>query len=280
MKNIFKFALALLLLSLILIIFVPYFTSDFLDIQQKKENEEITQKLLLEKEAKEKAEKEAKEKIYLTGRFEPSQRENFILISPKYTLGEIKMYIRKETYEAFLEMQQNALKDGINLKIVSATRNFDYQKMLWDNKWNGVTFVAGKDLSKSIPDDLERFEKILEYSATPGTSRHHWGTDIDINGVNPTYFDTLEGMKQYEWLKENAPSFGFCQVYNLKDENRPTGYNEEKWHWSYLPLSRDFTKEYERLITDKDISGFDGDEYVSSLDLINDYVLAINPDCL
>ena len=248
-KNIFKFILALFFLSLILIIFVPYFTSDFLDIQQKKENEEIANKLFQEKEAQEKAKKEAEERLYLTGRFEPSQRKDFILIPSEYTLGGIKMYTRKETYDAFLEMQKLAIKSNVSLHIVSATRNFDYQKNLWNNKWTGVTFVDGKDLSKNIPDGLSRFQKILEFSAAPGTSRHHWGTDLDINGISPTYFDTKEGMKQYEWLKKNALSFGFCQVYNSKDENRSTGYNEEKWHWSYLPLSRDFTKEYKRLIT-------------------------------
>jgi hypothetical protein len=143
-----------------------------------------------------------------------------------------------------------------------------------------VTFVDGKDLSKSIPEGRERFEKILEYSAVPSTSRHHWGTDIDINGVSPTYFDTAEGMKQYEWLKKNAPLFGFCQTYNLKGSLRATGYNEEKWHWSYLPLSVNFTEEYKRLVKDEDIKGFMGDEYVSEENLINNYVLSINPECI
>jgi len=73
---------------------------------------------------------------------------------------------------------------------------------------------------------------------------------------------------------------GFCQTYNSRGNIRSTGYNEEKWHWSYLPLAKDFTKRYKELIKEEDLKGFLGDEYVSSVDLINNYVLAINPDCI
>src|ERR1035437_3975815 len=190
------------------------------------------------------------------------------------------MYLRKETLDAFLKMQDAADEDNVDLKIASATRNFDYQKNLWNNKWTGVTLVDGKNLSKSIPDGLERFKKILEYSAVPGTSRHHWGTDIDINDANPLYFNTEQGEKEYNWLVKNALLFGFCQPYDLKDNDRPEGYNEEKWHWSYLPLAKTFTQEYKNLITDADIKGLDGDEYVAGQDLINKHVLGINPDCI
>ena len=80
-------------------------------------------------------------------------------------------------------------------------------------------------------------------------------------------------------MEDNAMNFGFCQTYTPKGPDRPTGYNEEKWHWSYLPLSRQFTKDYARLITPADISGFDGDQYVPQMNLIQDYVLDINPAC-
>lgn len=278
-----KNILACMLFASIFLLFFPYFTSSFLDLRQKKENEENYRRLLREEQARENAKKEAEEKIYLTGKFDPSQRENFVLIPSEYAIGQMsqnKMYLRKETLDAFLRMQKAADQDGIDLKIASATRNFDYQKELWNNKWTGATIVDGKDLSKSFPDELERFKKILEYSAAPGTSRHHFGTDIDINDANPEYFKKENGRKVYEWLAKNAYMFGFCQTYNLKGSERKTGYNEEKWHWSYLPIARKLTQEYKNLIKEKDLKGYDGDEYVSSLDLINDYVLSINPECL
>ena len=202
-----------------------------------------------------------------------------MLIPREYTVTPFNIYLRKETLESFLEMRNAALKDKVDLKISSAARNFDYQKMLWNNKWTGVTFVDGKDLSKSIPDGSERFRKILEYSAAPGTSRHHWGTEIDINAAIPSYFKTPKGAKEYEWLKKNAKNFGFCQTYTLKGSSRPTGYNEEKWHWSYIPLASDLTKNMAKLVTYKEISGFMGDEYAAKQNLIKDYVLGINLDC-
>lgn len=255
----------------LILLCVPIATSSLLDLEQRKANE-----LILEQK---RIQKEAEKKIYLTGRFDPAQREDFVLIPSKYTTNQSKMYLRKETLDAFLKMREAADKDEIELKIASATRNFDYQKNIWNNKWNGITLVDGKNLAESVPNEIERFKKILEYSAVSGASRHHWGTDIDINDANVSYFENEKGEKEYQWLAKNAYQFGFCQPYNLKGANRPNGYNEEKWHWSYLPLARNFMQEYKNLITNKDIKGFDGDQYVSSLNLTNNYVLSINPEC-
>lgn len=259
------------------------FSSLLLKLQQEKEAEINYQKFLVvqrtEIDAEIKAQQQAKEKIYLMGKFDPSTQENFAAVPAKYSISGYKMYLREETLDAFLKMQNAADKDNIDLKIASATRNFDYQKNLWNNKWTGVVLVGGKNLAKIIPDGMERFKKILEYSAVPGTSRHHWGTDIDINNANPEYFETKQGEKVYDWMIKNAWAFGFCQPYTVKSTARPEGYNEEKWHWSYLPLSKTFTQEYKNLITDADIVGFDGDQYVTGQNLINNHVLSINPNC-
>ena len=225
-------------------------------------------------------EKRAELKSYLMGHFEPSSRADFARVPESYSVSGYTMYLRTETLEAFKAMEAAAKKDGITLRIGSAGRNFDYQKMIWNNKWLGYTFVEGQALPLSTPNRLARFNKILEYSAVPGTSRHHWGTDIDINDANPAYFRRPEGARVYDWLVKNAPSFGFCQPYNEKGQFRPTGYNEEKWHWSYLPLAKNFTVEYGSLITAEDIKGFQGDENVAKKNLISDYVLGINPECL
>jgi zinc D-Ala-D-Ala carboxypeptidase len=225
------------------------------------------------------AEAKALLKTYLTGKFEPSTRKNFALVPSSYTiLGPV--YLRKETFEAFQKMEAAARLDGIELKLASATRNFNYQKGLWEKKWTGDALVEGKNLAVSIPEGRERFQKILEYSAAPGTSRHHWGTDIDLNYAVPEYFESGKGKLEYEWLRENARKFGFCQVYNEKNQLRPAGYNEEKWHWSYLPLARQLTQDYKKNITEADLGGFLGAEYISELNLIDDYVLGINPECL
>lgn len=276
-KSTKKLTFALILLALIAI---PKVSSYISEIKEQKEAELAYQKILAEERAQKEAEERAKQKIYVMGKFEPALHTDFLEVPKEYNVGGYTMYLRKETLSAFLEMQKAAIEDGVDLKIASATRNFIYQKKLWENKWSGFTLVEGKDLSKSIPDGLLRFKKILEYSSAPGTSRHHFGSDIDINDANPAYFEKETGKKVYEWLTSNALRFGFCQPYNLKNENRPTGYNEEKWHWSYLPLARTFTEQYKNLVQTEDISGFLGSEYVPQLNLINDYVLGINPECI
>jgi D-alanyl-D-alanine carboxypeptidase len=242
---------------------------------RERENLESYHSILITEQMQEEALKkqlEAAEKNYLLGKFDPAQMSNFVLIPKQYTTdGKIK-YLRQETWKAFIEMATAATQDGVTLKIASGTRNFDYQKNLWDGKWEA--------LEKTTSDSEKIFEEILEYSAVPGTSRHHWGTDVDINDADVPYFTTPKGEKVYNWLVKNAASFGFCQTYDLKGATRPTGYNEEKWHWSYVPLSKNFTEEYKNLITPADISGFEGDQYVKDFDLINDYVLDINPECL
>lgn len=279
MDRVNKLSLKRILPLLILIVFVvPLFTYSLLDRDKKSKDEKIYQENLQKDKIKKEA-RDAEEKKYLLGEFEPSERNDFSIIPKEYTTGGNKMYLRNETLVAFYKMRESAIKNGIELKILSATRNFNYQKNLWNDKWSGATIVEGQNLSKSITDGLERFKKILEYSAVPGMSRHHWGTDIDINEVNPSYFNGEKGRVEYDWLKQNAWVFGFCEPYNLKGGERPTGHNGEKWHWSYYPLANTFYKEYKDLIKEEDIKGFMGDQYVVGQNLIDEYVLSINPDC-
>ena len=98
----------------------------------------------------------------------------------------------------------------------------------------------------------------------PSTSRHHWGTDIDLINLNNSYFEKGQGLKEYTWLKNNASKFGFCQVYDDKKLTNRTGYELEKWHWSYLPTAKLFLKQYKEKITYKDINNFIGSSYASN----------------
>ncbi|MCB0703930.1 MAG: M15 family metallopeptidase [Saprospiraceae bacterium] len=215
---------------------------------------------------------------YVMGKFDPAKHPDFTKIPTAYA-DEAGRYLRKDALEAFIQMYESAKKEGINLKIRSATRNFDYQKGIWERKWTGATKVSGKDLSITIPNPVERARKILEYSSMPGTSRHHWGTDIDLNNFENAYFESGQGLKEYEWLQANASTYGFCQVYSEKGPNRKEGYNLEKWHWSYLPVAKELTAFAERQLTNKDISGFLGAETASEIRVVEKYVLGINPAC-
>ncbi len=134
-------------------------------------------------------------------------------------------------------------------------------------------------LPKKYPDPKTRALKILEYSSMPGTSRHHWGTDIDINDLDNYTFEHGNGKKVYDWLVANAADFGFCQPYSPKDEKRPHGYNEEKWHWSYIPVARQLTDMAEARLKDEMISGFKGEETAVKIGVVKKYVLGINEEC-
>jgi D-alanyl-D-alanine carboxypeptidase len=211
------------------------------------------------------------DKNYLLGKFDPATHPQFVKLRDDHGQGSaIGGYLRKETYEAFVKMSDAARKEGIELIIISATRNFDSQKRIWENKWEGRTMVEGKNLS-TVKDKKERARLILLYSSMPSTSRHHWGTDMDLNSLENSFFESGQGLKIYQWLTAHAAEYGFCQPYTSKAGGR-TGYEEEKWHWSYLPLSGLFLEEYKKKVTYKDIKGFAGSNVASTIQVIKKYV--------
>ena len=208
-------------------------------------------------------EKPVIEKDFILGKYDYKKHIDFEKVSPNHSSKTI--YIQKDTYKAFINMFDAAKLDGINLKIISGTRSFYEQKGIWERKWEKYKALK----------PLDRAKKILEYSSMPTTSRHHWGTDIDINNLNNGYFDNGQGKKEYEWLVKNANTYGFYQVYTSKNQGR-TGYNLEKWHWSYLPLASTYLKFYNDSISYDDIIGFKGFELAKQCKMISDYVNGIS----
>jgi LAS superfamily LD-carboxypeptidase LdcB len=216
---------------------------------------------------------------YLMGQFDPAQHSGFSEIPEEYA-DRPGLYLRKEALDAFIRMSEAATKENIQLQIRSATRNFDYQKKIWEAKWKGETLLSdGTNVAKEITNPKKKALKILLYSSMPGTSRHHWGTDIDLNSFNNGWFEKGDGLVLYNWLQDNAATFGFCQPYTPLDTLRPTGYQEEKWHWSYIPLSRTYTAAAEVKLKDDMITGFAGSETASSIGVVKNYILGINKNC-
>ncbi|MCH8331374.1 MAG: D-alanyl-D-alanine carboxypeptidase family protein, partial [Bacteroidetes bacterium] len=191
---------------------------------------------------------------HLMGKIDPRLDRNFVAISKPYS-DRNSLFLRKAAAESFKRMWEAARNDGIDLTIISATRTYNQQKRIWEEKWTGKRKVEGEDLSKLNLTEIEKAKKILRYSSMPGSSQHHWGTDIDINALNDDYFNTYEGLRVYNWLSKNAEGFGFYQPYTNESG---IGYEEEKWHWSYKPLSNKFQEEYRRLITYDHFKGFYG----------------------
>jgi hypothetical protein len=189
------------------------------------------------------------------------------------------MYANKQALAAFLKMHAAAEKDHVDLVVISAFRSFNDQKRIWNDKWTGKTPVEGGRLPQTVPDPKARAEKILEFSAMPGTSRHHWGTDFDLNDLNNSYFASGKGRPIHDWLMAHAADYGFCQVYSPKGPDRPRGYNREDWHWSYLPVASRYLAAYPKVVGYERLTGFEGASTAKAIEVIPNYVQGINPDC-
>ncbi|MEM6721383.1 MAG: M15 family metallopeptidase [Bacteroidota bacterium] len=155
--------------------------------------------------------------------------------------------IRKEAYDAFINMRTAAAKEDIDIHVVSSYRNYAHQNRIWERKYKRYT--------KQGLSPIKVLKKIIEYSTIPGTSRHHWATDIDIIDKNSTYSGDVLVPKKFhgdgpfcklrEWLEKNANSFGYYITYTDRHDRK--GFKYEPWHYSYAPLSIPMLKEYRKL---------------------------------
>jgi len=148
----------------------------------------------------------------------------------------------------------------------SGYRSFADQQRIWSRKF---AFTRGQDTFGRItdaaragcpalgtavewnPDDPahrtcwtaltaeQRQREILQTSSGPGTSRHHWGTDVDLWSTSPADFEVGGSLAdEYSWLIRNASTYGFIQTFTPLSTFLRLGYTEERWHWSYHPAAQ------------------------------------------
>jgi len=194
--------------------------------------------------------------------------------------------LEKRTFNAFKKMEKAALMDGIELKIISAYRSYDRQKTIWNNKYLRFTKDYNLEPEKAI-------NEIIRFSTIPGTSRHHWGTEIDIiDGKYEVNDDEdvliAEKFKKngvfYEikkWLDSNSENYGFYIVYT--DDQKRKGFEHEPWHFSYKPISMELLKLFRKSDLKKVIKNGEikGSEYFTNEFIekyIEEYILDINKD--
>lgn len=150
--------------------------------------------------------------------------------------------------EAFQAMARAAGAAGIALGAVSSFRDFDGQVRIWNAKYRGerTLFDAdGRELDRSRLDDRGLLDAILMWSALPGASRHHWGTEVDVidraalaGGYRPQLLPhefAPGGVfgRLGRWLEANMGRFGFFRPYaTFRGGVRP-----EPWHLSFAPVS-------------------------------------------
>jgi len=166
-----------------------------------------------------------------------------------------KIAIHKEMIHAYSLMVEEAKESDIDLTIASGFRSFERQLMLFNNKSTGKTSIkdeSGSVIEASSLSVLDKLHAILLFSALPGSSRHHWGCDIDVYAPNllaPDYNLKLEPWEYNEggpleklslWLDKHIEQFGFYRPY---DKYRG-GVAEEPWHLSYAPLAKKYQQSF------------------------------------
>jgi LAS superfamily LD-carboxypeptidase LdcB len=137
---------------------------------------------------------------------------------------------------------------GIDLVIVSSFRDFTRQAAIWNGKFQGrrpLLDAAGAALEAATLSPAERVRAILIWSALPGASRHHWGTDFDVidRAALPPGYQVQLTVEEFtdggpfarlnEWLGANLGNFGFFRPYTT-DRG---GVRPEPWHLSYAPVA-------------------------------------------
>jgi LAS superfamily LD-carboxypeptidase LdcB len=153
-----------------------------------------------------------------------------------------------ETVASFLAMREAAALDGILLTARSSFRDFDAQLRIWNAKWAGERPLYdrhGALLDRAQLTDAQTVEAILCWSAAPGGSRHHWGSDVDVfdAAAIPAGYKVQLVPSEYEaggvfaplsaWLDAHMPRYGFFRPYRT-DRG---GVSPEPWHLSYAPVS-------------------------------------------
>ena len=174
----------------------------------------------------------------LTGRSRSHLRE----------LREPACVLHRQVVSAFLTLRAAAAADGIDLVAFSGFRDFDRQLGIWNGKFRGERPMQdreGRPLDVSQLTPAQKVEAILWWSALPGASRHHWGTDFDVMdaAAKPPGYKLRVVPAEYlaggifhgltRWLDAHMHAFGFFRPYTT-DRG---GVAPEPWHLSYAPVA-------------------------------------------
>jgi LAS superfamily LD-carboxypeptidase LdcB len=157
--------------------------------------------------------------------------------------------LHNEVVAPFLAMRAAAAADGIDLVAFSSFRDFDRQLAIWNGKFRGERPMqdrSGKPVEALKLAPAARVEAILWWSALPGASRHHWGTDFDVLDARamPAGYKVQVVPAEYlpggpfhrltTWLDSYMHAFGFFRPYTT-DRG---GVAPEPWHLSYAPVAK------------------------------------------
>ncbi len=161
---------------------------------------------------------------------------------------ELRAAIHAAALEPFLAMQADAAREGIAIGVTSAFRDFAAQQAIWDRKFRGerpLYDATGCVRAHAELSTSELIEAIACWSAIPGASRHHWGSELDVIDLAamPEGYrvQLLPGEVApggvfhvlHQWLAANMVRYGFfCPYRTFRG-----GVFPEAWHLSYALVS-------------------------------------------
>ena len=162
---------------------------------------------------------------------------------------DLRAAIHAAALEPFLDMRADAARDGVDLAIVSSFRDFAAQQRIWDLKFRGERVLydpGGTPLEHASLAEGELIDAILCWSALPGASRHHWGSEVDVvdAAAMPDGYRVQLVRAEAEpggafhalhcWLELNMARYGFFRPYRTARG----GVSPEPWHLSYAAVSQ------------------------------------------
>ena len=111
------------------------------------------------------------------------QDSSLLIALPTFLSSRDNLLAHPLAIDALIKLQKAASKENVSFKILSSYRSFEQQKLIWNRKFNGEQTIL--DMNENPIDisglsELEKIHSIMRYSALPGASRHHWGSDFDI----------------------------------------------------------------------------------------------------
>jgi LAS superfamily LD-carboxypeptidase LdcB len=164
-------------------------------------------------------------------------------------LEDPRCALHHDVVEPLLAMRSAAAGEGIDLVPFSSFRDFDRQLAIWNGKARGERELRAADgslLDARTLDEDACVAAILHWSALPGASRHHWGTDFDVidAAAMPPGYRPQVIPEEYarggvfarlsEWMHTHAAGFGFYRPYTTWRG----GVQPEPWHWSHAAIAR------------------------------------------
>jgi LAS superfamily LD-carboxypeptidase LdcB len=179
-------------------------------------------------------------------------------VNPAELTGQVRTHIADVSFPScalhvhavapFLALRRAALADGLDPIPHSSFRDFSRQLDIWNGKFSGtrpMLDASGRPIDVNALTPLQRVDAILLWSALPGASRHHWGTDIDVIDRRATVPDYKVKLTPEEfapggpyaaladWLETNAARFGFFRPFR----GVRSGVQPEPWHFSFAPVA-------------------------------------------